>query len=151
MSLTFKGSRELIKKLKRLDPKESARRYRKIVRDATKPVLLEVKKNSPTGPTGTLRDSWNTKVKHIKIDNTFIGKINTKKSRNIDGWYAHFVEFGTREHGPKKAQFLKFQGVRAKTVKGQMGKHILEKAFKANEQAMIQGLADGIKKTLARL
>jgi len=90
------GDKELRKILEKLPEKVDVRLLNAAGRRAAKPLVRSARRKAPS-KTGNLRKSIGTRARRAEngVSTIVIGP-RTGKRQKFDGWYAHFVEFGTR-------------------------------------------------------
>ena len=99
------GLDEVLKKLKKLPERIQKNVLSGAIRASAKPIIKEARRLVPVR-TGTLKKSIGV-VKRRSEDKNIIHYSVTPRSgkkQKYDGWYAHFVEFGTYaklDHPPK--------------------------------------------------
>lgn len=100
MSIKVEGLKELERKLLGMSPKLAKNGLRSAVAAGSRVIMAEAKKNVPVD-TGTLRRAIFMKQIREASSNSkqtyFVGvrKGKGERKKNRDGWYFHFVEFGT--------------------------------------------------------
>ena len=117
-TLNIKGLDELNKFLEQLPGKVQLNIMRGALRAAQKPVLEDARSNVATGHTLALKNSLrigtkiNRKTGHVEASLKAGGKHKGK-----DAFYAHFVEYGTKEHEirPKRGGYLTINGTKIYT------------------------------------
>lgn len=122
-----KGDQEVIKMLKKLDPKNAKQAIRKGTREGAKVVQQKAKQLAPE-KTGTLKK--NIKVRAIPRNSQgAIGSMAVSEFRNTEGFYGHFQEFGWK----------------TKSGRTVPGKHFMQQAGEEMESAAIQKTQEEIK------
>lgn len=99
---------KLQKKFDRLVVRTRTNVVKKAVRDASKPALNDMRSRAPRD-TGSLKKAIKLKVRGYRRDGMVIGVIGvsrtkypTKKGTVQPSLMAHLIEYGTKDHGPKK-------------------------------------------------
>lgn len=90
------GDKELRKILEKLPGKVDVRLLKAAARRAAKPLVKSARRKAPS-KTGNLRKSIGTigLRSHNGAAAVFVGPRSGRRNK-YDGWYAHFVEFGSR-------------------------------------------------------
>lgn len=133
------GLKELQKRLKNLTSAKAKSAQRKALREQAKIVLNSMKANVPVD-TGNLKKSLALKVDRDRATGDFIAKVGpAKKTRKgsdgarviaADGWYAHFVEYGTAR-GQRPQPFLRpAWDTKKKTVDADLRRELLRQIIR---------------------
>jgi len=90
---------DLLKKLRKLPSKVRDKVVVGAVRASAKPIIKEARALAPKR-TGNLAKSIGANKRRSK--GTIVHfSVSPRKGGKYDGWYAHFVEFGTRKMAPR--------------------------------------------------
>lgn len=164
-SVTFKleGAKELQRRLFKLDDKIQNKILKGAVRKAARPVVKDARKRVPKD-SGLLRDSIGTFVKKYKRSSTAVAVIGSRRTFSVSkrtqttasgaqiehrnpAFYAHLVEFGTKQHFQPVATIgsIVIKGFQHPGTKPQP---FLEPAFKANERKAFNIMNDELGKHL---
>lgn len=146
-----KGLDALQLALQQLPAQIEANIMRGALRAGAKPIVAKAEANLDASTAGsgelkgTVRISTRSKAGVVRA----IIKAGGKK-----GWYAHFVERGTKPHWikPKKAKSLFFAGLRREVVHhpGARPKPFLRPAADSEAQAALQAMGDYIRRRLSK-
>lgn len=130
----LKGFKELSKTLKNLDGKQKQKVVRRGNAKMAQIIAKEMKMKAPKN-SGNLKKSITYNNKRMRSGG-FFAKVGAFKTARADGFYARFVEFGTKKHEikPKNRKVLRVNGGFSKSVthKGARPKPFLESAFKSS-------------------
>lgn len=88
------GMDDIIKKLKILPERVQKNVLTGAIRASTKPIIKEARNLVPKD-SGTLKKSIGTKKRRSRDKNIIHFSVSPQKGGKNNGWYAHFVEFGT--------------------------------------------------------
>lgn len=94
MDIEIKGVDELLRKLRQLPEKVQKRVVVGAVRAAAKPLIKEARAKVPVD-TGNLKKSIGVTKRRSKNKNIIHFSISPRKGGKYNGFYGHFVEFGT--------------------------------------------------------
>lgn len=115
----LKGHKEIAKKLRKLSGKAGKSVARKSISAGARVIRDEAKRNVPV-KTGNLKKSIKVKTRAFRNRMGFHAYVfvDTGRKARFDGWYAHFIEFGTQPHeiNPKTKKGLKIGGQVVNTV-----------------------------------
>lgn len=110
MSIKIEGKSAIAKKLKRLSGKVAGSIARRSGAAGARVIRNEARRLVPED-SGTLKKAINVRTKQFRNRSGFHFYIAVDRGGSVknDGWYAHFIEYGTQPHQviPKAAQALK--------------------------------------------
>ena len=160
-TVEIKGMPELLAAMKQLGPKLENNVLRGALRAGVKVIELEAKRNVPK-MSGELRATIRSGLKRNKVDGKLVAYVavgpkekpnkGKKAAKNADdGWYAHFVEYGTAAHlikarSPNKELAI---GVAQVQHPGAIKKPFMRPAMDTHGQAAIEAARDYVRKRLA--
>lgn len=98
----FKGLNELLKSLSKFPENIQKNVMNGAIRASTKPLVQAVKRNIDKD-TGTLRKSIGVVKRKSKDKTKLRFSVTARRGGKFNGWYMHFLEFGTSKMAAKPA------------------------------------------------
>lgn len=141
-SISLTGDKQLDRMFKQLPKSLTSKVIRGALRESSKPMVKHAKSKLRTDnrKTGNLYRSIgvvNDKSRQYK-GSVRVGARMKKNSKNMLGFHAHWIEFGTAPRSPKDHKTLKFESdgkiMFPKKVKGVTAQPFLRPAYKATHK-----------------
>ncbi|WP_200974432.1 HK97-gp10 family putative phage morphogenesis protein [Echinicola sp. 20G] len=137
-------SRELLRKLKKLNAGVEDKVVKKAVRKGANLIKREAKKNTPVD-TGLMKSKVKVKAARGRYFKGFTLLVKVESPAH------HLIELGTEDREPTKHKFLKFEGangqmIYAKKVKGVKAEPFLGEAYESNKDDAIRAFNDELKR-----
>jgi HK97 gp10 family phage protein len=138
--ISLTGDKQLDRLFRDLPKSLTSKVVTSALKDSAKPMVRAAKSNIDSVKTGNLKRSIGTvtdKSKDYK-GSIRVGARMKKGSKNMLGFHAHFIEFGTAPRKPKTGKTLKFEGsggltVYPKSVKGVVAKPFMRPAYNSTK------------------
>jgi len=118
ISMEFPELTEMRNQFKQLPTNIAAKHMGAALREAMKPGMAALRKNTPKGPTGNLRKSVKTKIKKYVKDGNAVGIVGYEAGKGSKGFHQWFVERGTKERQTKGRYASTFRSKTAERAGG---------------------------------
>lgn len=160
-AISLTGDRQLDRVLKRMPKRLTRKVVRGALRESAKPMVKAARakiKSIGLFKTGNLWRSMGIVTDRSRIFKGSIrvgARMKRGDSRNMQGWHAHFFEFGTAPRRPRKSERLTFEGesgglVTPKESKGIAANPFLRPAFRATHKEVTDEFGGIVGKRLLR-